>query len=199
MPYGDYGTIAELTETVGEFQEGLTKYCAVIQSDHSYIHQGIGYGVTVETSAISASGVYKFSFTTSSEHYIHWRPAKLESTADLLKFELYEGGTISGAGSNVSIFNHNRLSSNVSGMSVARGVTASTTGLEIPVGFFVGSTAGSGAGSASKSGGSIDGSAEEWVLKRNQVYIATVTNRGGSDTIANATFFWYEEGGGLST
>ncbi|MGL4679687.1 MAG: hypothetical protein ACRCWC_09955, partial [Plesiomonas shigelloides] len=152
--------------------DNFTGYKVTVASDHSYIHQGIGFTVSGVSTSIAAAGTYVLSFVTPADKYIHWRPTGLSSTANVLQMRLAEDSTVTG-GTAVTPRNRNRISGNVAKTLVNVGVTLSTEGNIL----FYGQV-GSGSNAANATGGSNDGSAEEWVLKRNTTYSLRFENIG---------------------
>jgi hypothetical protein len=188
MPYG----VKTGSDILQKAQEGLTGYLGVIQSDHAYIHDGIGYAALITSASIAAGADYKIQFTTPGENsgkFIHFRPVHLTTTANVTRVRMYEDSTSISGGTAVTIYNHNRLSTNVSGVTINQGVTA-TNGNALPVG----TVAGTDGNTASRTGGGTDGSAEEWVLKQGTEYTFMISNVGSTTaTVADLILFWYEE------
>ena len=170
--------------------EGLTKYMAVISSDHAYIHQGIGKVAIVEAGSISAS--YKIGFKTpsvASGKYIHWRPAGLFSDANAVKFRLYEDNAyIGGTDNDIETLNRNLDGIVPSYMQdMKKGVAAVLTGTLIQL-IRVGST-----GNIFTSSGGGAGADDERVLLPDTDYVIEVLPGGATNT--DVELFWYEEDG----
>src|SRR6056297_774374 len=133
---------ARITEILNYSLEHLTKFLTIIDSDHAYIHDGIGFSV-VGTTAISGSGTYKLQFTTpdvedidvynSGQRYIHWRPANIISTDGAFQWELFEGSTTISGGTSATVLNRNRTSDRTANMSVKVGVTVGTDGTRVQI------------------------------------------------------------------
>jgi len=183
-------SIQRQTEIMEQGQETLTGYSAVIDSDHAYIHDGIAYTAIIDLGTISAAT--KIGFTTptvASGKYVHWRPIGLQTSADYVKFELYEGDSFTG-GTAASVINRNRLSSNTTGMqNFDSGVTVTPAGTVIQHG-----GVGTSGNPATRSGGG-GSAAEEIVLKQNTDYVVQITPDGSTDVVME--LFWYEESAGL--
>jgi len=193
MPGGSDPRLLTLTDKIynyyKNFIERFTHFVTVIQSDHAYIHEGLGYIINVTTPSISAAGSYNITITTpaATAGFIHWRPTNTGTTANMVLVEFYEGGTTTG-GTAVSPINKNRNVSRNSIVSVSQGATITpTTLLDIY-------TVGAAGGTQSRSGGGSVGSLEEIVLKPSTTYTVRMTNIGTSTaTTAYLTAFWYEE------
>jgi hypothetical protein len=191
----DYKAVfIEDSQRPGEFAliDRFTHFIGVIQSDHSYIHDGIGYLINVTSSSINAGSSYNISVTTpkAEDGYIHWRPTNTGSTANMILVELWEGGSTSG-GDEVTPMNRNRNSNRTSLVSVKKGATITPTTLLDSY------TVGSAGGTQNRSGGGGVGSLEEIVFKPSTTYTIKITNIGASTaTTAYLTAFWYEESQG---
>lgn len=167
-------------------QEKLTKYKAVIGSDHAYIHKGLAYSAVLSASGITAS--YKIGFKTPKEGAcIHWRPLAGSTSAAYTAFTLYEDNSYT-SGSAVTPINRNRdgFSDSLTTMQDFKAnVTATLSGLVIQ------KTGFGSAGVPATRGGGGDGAAQEIVLKRDTEYVIDVIPSAETDVIA--TVFWYEE------
>ena len=172
----------------------FTKFPIVVQSDHAYIHDGIGYTISGATASIAAGASWTMVIETpllASGKFIHFRPIGFSSTANIMEARIAESTTYSG-GSAVTPWNRNRNSSIASACTVKTGVTITAEGA-VKLGYF---SAGTG-GVTSRSGGVADGSAEEIVLKPGTTYSITFSNIGTTTaTIGYYSIFWYEETAG---
>ncbi len=171
----------------------FTGFPVVVQSDHSYIHNGIGFNLSGTTGSLAAASTWSISFTTpGNSKYIHLRPTGLSSTANTLQCRIAESSIMS-SGSVATPINRNRNSKNVSLVTIATGATLTSEGSNILQYAQVG--AGTNAGNAT--GGGADGSSEEWVLKPNTTYSIRFENVGSvTATVGYFNLFWYEESAG---
>ena len=164
---------------------------AYIGSDHTYIHEGLGYVLCGSTASIAAAGVEHISFKTpafASGKIIHFRPAKYSSTANSMSVTITEGAVMTG-GTKATPQNLNRFKPNASKVEAYTGATLTTAGNG---GIIFIDSVGSG-GTSNKSGGD-SASSEERVLKPDTMYSITFTNTGTvTATIGTYTLFWYEE------
>ena len=182
--------MSSAVELIKEFQENLTKYVGVINSDHAYIHKGIGFAAVIDVGTIS--GAYNISFKTpsvASGKFIHWRPIGITSSANYCKLQLYEGDTYTG-GDAVTPVNLNRLSDKTSLMQAfVKNSTSTPGGTIIKL-----SGMGTSGNPSARSGGAT-ASSEEIVLKQNTIYTMVITPAG--ETVVTAELFWYEENCGI--
>lgn len=167
----------------------FTGFPVVVQSDHAYIHQGIGFSLSGTTGSIAAAGTHSISFTTPPNSvYVHLRPTGLSSTANTLQARIAEKSVMSG-GSAATPTNRNRNSKNTSLVTIATGATLTTEGTILQI-----AQVGSGTNAGNATGGGADGSAEEWVLKPNTTYSIRFENVGAvTATVGYYNLFWYEE------
>ncbi len=179
---------ARLIQIAEQKQEGLTKYQAVISSDHAYVHKGIAFTSIINTGSISAA--YDIAFTTPSEasgKFIHWRPIGISSSADYVQFTLYEGDSFS-AGSAITPINRNRNISKASLITtMVKGATATPAGTIISAGGI-----GTSGNPAARAGGGAAAD-QELLLKPETNYVLTLVP--DSATICILELFWYEEEG----
>jgi len=168
-----------------------TGFLTTINSDHSYIHEKKAYVLIGVTGSIAAAGVEHISFKTPAMpagKIIHFRPAKLSSTANALAISMTQSAVMTG-GTAATPQNLNRNAPNKSEVKVFTGATLSTAGNE---GTIYQDAVGSG-GESNRVGGDSAGG-EERVLKPDTMYSITFTNIGAvTATAGYYTLFWYEE------
>lgn len=190
--------LAKIAALLRKAIERLTGYVGVVQSDHAYIHDGIGFHVT-NTVTINDGATLKFQFVTPNpedpatgkQKYIHWRPSSIGTSAAGVRYTLYEESTSISGGSAVTKLNMNRNSLKTSKIATFNtGVTA-TEGTAIQFGVF------GTAGNPAKAAGGGGGSENEQVLKGNTAYTINLVNLGGANSAVSYDFFWYEEEKGL--
>ena len=176
---------------LGAAQESFTGFQTSLSGDHSYIHQGIGFNLSVSSGNVTGDGVYIISFTTptvASGHFIHLRPTSVSSSANSGTISVIEGGSYTG-GTDTTSYNRNRNSATVTTMqAIKRGTTEAGAGTTLYA-FQVGS----GGSVQSRSGGSVSGEAEEWVLKPNTQYSVKIVNGATTTSVYQVGIFWYEE------
>lgn len=181
-------TIASIFEKV---KDSITGFVTQITGDHRYIHEGKAFTYIGTTGSLAAgSGTYSVSIhtpTVLSGKKIHFRPAKLSSTANTMLLTVTEGSTTTG-GTAATPINRNRNSSAVSQSVVKAGITVSVAGTTIH------SEAVGGGSNPSNSVGGAGGANEELVLLPDTEYAIKIDNIGAT-TASTGYFelFWYEE------
>ena len=158
-----------------------------IDNDHAYIHEGKLFSATYKATLTAGSSIY-ISFTTpNTDKVVHYRPASLTTSADNVTSLFFEGGTFTG-GSPLIAVNRNRNSLSTAEVLINTGVTSTLDGTLLHTGFLGG---GVGVGQ-SRSGGEL-GETQEWVLKKNTVYLIKLTNGSTSSNTLCLGGRWYEE------
>ena len=174
--------------------ETLTGFEAVIQSDHSYIHQGLAHTYSV-VKTLASGDTYNCVVTTpsnSTNTFIHWRPILVATSASGIMYTMSEAPVFTG-GTDVTskLWNRNR------GLEVVRptkvmlhenvSVTEVGTILEE---IYIGE-----GGNRRNSAGGDSGADQEILLDAEQTYLINVENDGGVSSEISLYFFWYEEHG----
>ena len=172
--------------------DALTGMLCSIGSDHAYIHLGKGYILAGQTASIASGGVEHISFKTPPKvnggKTIHFRPAKISSTANSLSVTIIEGAVMT-SGTKATPQNLNRFKPNASTVEAYTGATLSVAGNGGII--YIDSV---GSGGASNRFGGDSASGEERVLKPDTMYSITFTNTGAATaTTGTYTLFWYEE------
>lgn len=180
------------TVKIGQEQiDRFTGYQVNLSSDHAYIHQGIGFALSNESTSVAAGATYAIALQVPLETFVHLRPTSWSSTANLGEMKFFEGSTFTG-GSALTPVNHNRNSKNTSKVTCTTGVSATNTSSILLLNETVGT---GGAPSASSGGGG--GQNDEWVLKPGKTYVFQFENIGSTTaTVFYFNFFWYEESAG---
>jgi len=169
--------------------EHVTKFITTISSDHAYIHDSIAFTISGKTTSIAAAGTYVISFITPATKYIHWRPAFIGSSANILEARLSESAVCSG-GDSVTPYNRNRAKPRTSGMRAYTAASETTEGAILD--YYIAGASGAG---INKTGG-VAGADEELVLKLDTMYEFRIENIGTvTATIGYYRLFWYEEDG----
>jgi hypothetical protein len=141
---------------------------------------------------VAAAATYYISLRTpvaTTGKYIHLRPIKILSTANLLAVQVYEDSIFT-AGSAATLRNRNRNSPNTALAVFTTAPTGNTDGV------LIGQDGAGAAGTANQSGGSA-GESQELVLKPATNYLIKFTNIG---TVTATTGYYdisfYEEAKG---
>jgi hypothetical protein len=154
-----------------------------INLEHSKIHQGEGWEVSIETGNIASAASYYVLFKTSEGYRPHLRSYEVTATDSPITIRLFEGATVSADGSEVTARNRNRNESDVNGISVFSQPTVTNEGTRLETDFIP--------TSGNKAGGNVGSFYEEFVLKPSTNYLIKITN--GSNNTVDAFFnaFWY--------
>lgn len=99
---------------------------------------------------------------------------------------MYEAPTVTAVGTALTIFNKNRESVIVSGVTVTHTPTVSANGTELPPAFIHGGTGGNA------QGGQGDNFSSEIVLARNKNYLFKLINKSGGAATMMGRLEWYE-------
>lgn len=176
----------QMRDMMGWESEPLTRFKAVIQSDHAYIHKGIAFTYVGNTGELAAGSAYTVAFTTPLNRHIHLRPTLLFSSANAAELRIAEASTVTG-GTPVTARNRNRSLERPPLGTIAVGVTLSAEGTVLDA-FYAG---------AQRVGGGGDGAQEELLLEDNTTYSFRFSNIGAATaTTIYYRLFWYEEGRG---
>lgn len=171
--------------------DDLTGYQINLSSDHAYIHKGLGFTLSAESPSVAAAATYAVALQIPDGIYVHIRPTKWSSTANIGELKLFEGSTFT-SGSALTPNNRNRNSKKASKVTVTGGVTATNTSATL----LINETVGTG-GSPAMLGGGGGGQNDEWVLRPNRTYVFQFENIGATTaTVFYFDFFWYEESAG---
>lgn len=179
----------ELVQVLLKFKERVTESVKSISTEHSYIHEGLLFSISLKNT-LGAGVTRKITFLTPSVKYIHYRPAIIVTSADKLTMNFYESSSGNTGGTPLTAYNRNRLSPITAQSIVTDGATVTTNGTKIG-----GSFVGGGTGVGGARSGSEVGEENELVLKQNTLYTMELVN---GSTESNEVFLkmkWYEEGG----
>lgn len=154
-----------------------------ITVEHSKIHQGKGWEVSIETGNISSGASYYVLFKTSDGYRPHLRSYEITATDSPITIRLFEGSTVSADGTAVTARNRNRNQSDNNGVSVFYQPIVTAEGTRLETDYI--------ASGGNKIGGNAGSFYEEWILKPSTNYLMKITN--GSNNTVEAFFnaFWY--------
>ena len=192
MPDANYmkkdGTIVNLAEA----SERITSAIRTIETEHSYIHDGIFFE-SYNKFTLSASATRLITLKTPAAKYLHYRPTGLVTSADKVTIEFFEGATVTPAtGTAATPSNHNRSSALTSGVTLLDAPTVTANGTKFAQVYIPGATGTGG----TRTGQSAGTSGSEWVLKPNTQYMIKVTNGSSGSNDIQVNFQWYEETAG---
>lgn len=164
-------------------QQDVSTYLINIDTVHSKIHQGVSFSVDDLTLVVDIASPKKYLIitpnTSARAHMIF-----TVETEPGVKFEFFEGTTVSANGAALSIINYKRDSTNTSVLQVFGGPTVTVDGTRILL-WQSGTTL---------AGGKVPGSimhADEFILKQNTLYQAKITPLSNNTTVF-IHFNWYE-------
>jgi len=154
-----------------------------IDSAHARVHLGEHFRANDQESLATTATFTYLMITAATPTFTHWG-FKFESETEE-GITVYEGATVSGNGTSISIVNSNRNNSNPGTLAIYATPTVTGNGtiiyrLLIP-----------GSGLAPSSG-AVEGSEDEFILKQNTNYIVGVHNYGSLTGIHVIDFKWYE-------
>ena len=179
------GTIINFADA----SERLTSAIRTIETEHSYIHEGIFFE-SYNKFTLAAGATKVITLKAAAGKYLHYRPTSLVTSADKVLIEFYEGATLTAAtGTAVTPSNHNRNSALASTTTLLDAPTVTANGTKFAQVYIPGATGTGG----TRTGQSAGTSGSEWVLKPNTVYLIRVTNGSSGSNDIQVNFQWYEE------
>jgi hypothetical protein len=159
----------------------VSKALKVIDLEHSKIHQGYGWNVSIESGSISSAASFYvlFRVTDGSPHLRSYGVTVSDAPVTV---RLFENPTVTATGAEAAIRNRKRSATDVNGIEVYTGptVTADGTLLEtdlLPSG-------------GNKVGGNTGSFYEEWILEEGD-YVLKITNGSNNTITAVINAFWY--------
>lgn len=169
----------------GQHIEDLSRALVVIQTEHAHLHNGEMYEASIllsEAGAIAdnANADMLIQLTTPAHTIIG---AACGGDAEVF---VYENPTFSAAGTALTAYNKNRISSNTSSAVVTHTPTITVVGTKLFERFMPG-------GKAAVAQGISDGSyGHERILKGGNDYLIRVTNRAGTAQAISINLEFYE-------
>jgi len=196
-------SISRQTEIAELAQERVTLATRIINTDHSYIHEGIAFKAHLYVDVLAGAASESYSFYAPTGKYIHFKNMKLAGIGASVKIEMFRGTTanpltINSAGTTAAELtgpnNASDVSAIVSGVVIKKTptYTDSETGEVWDAAMIVGSST-----NQTVSSGDVQMSENfELIMKPDTYYVLKVTNLTVSDAAAdvNIDMFWYEEG-----
>ena len=167
----------------------LTGGIKMIDTDHSYIHQGVFFSLDDIVTIATGASVY-FGYVTPSDTSgrVHYRPGGISTSVDKCTINFYENAVFS-TGTVMPSRNHLRESTRTGKMLIYKSPTVTTEGNLIQLSYIPGST-----GTGGTRSGGFSSVANEWVLKPGTKYLAKITNGSASSMVVGLNLQWYEEG-----
>lgn len=181
--------ISRIVEIAELQKERITNAMRTIETEHSYIHEGIFYE-SFNKFTLAAGATRVVTLKTPVGVYLHYRPTNLVTSADKVLIEFYEGATVTAeTGTAVTPANHNRSSALTSGVTLLDAPTVTVDGTKFTQVYIPGATGVGG----TRTGASAGVSNSEWVLKPNTTYMIRVKNGSSGSNDIQVNFQWYEE------
>jgi hypothetical protein len=178
-----------VTRILQDARERVTEGLRGIDTDHSYIHEGILF-TAFNQFTLDAAGVGRIVLTTPADKYIHYRNEKVSTSGDKVTIELFEAPTVTAAtGTAVTPINQNRICGIVARVGVLIDPTVTAEGTKIGQAFI-----GGGTGTGQARSGADTAQNNEIVLKRSTQYLVKITNGSSNSNIIQVNPIWYEEG-----
>lgn len=137
--------------------------------------------------SIPAGATFNMSFKTPIDIDIRDMPSVINTSADKLTFQYFEGATVTG-GTAVPIFCQNRQVATQSTVVMKQGVTVTTTGTQLAQVWMAGS-AGVGQSRSGTQGGGGD---TFWKLKKDTTYLLRFINESTGANVMQLNEIWVE-------
>ena len=153
----------------------------MIDYAHHEVHDGSAFYYH-DVVQVSNGGTLEYLITTPNTTKWGHFGLEINYTEGSATTEIYEGGDRNGT-TLQTVFNRDRNSSNVAGVTVHKAQTGGTTdGTRI---FWK-------RGGAGKASGGEAGTSQERILKQNTKYLVRITNNAGATNWTTVVFRWYE-------
>jgi hypothetical protein len=181
---------SDVLDYLNSFNERVTGAVRAIDTDHSYIHEGIMFS-TYELQTISAGGTSKISLTTpgsATGTFIHWRPSLISTSGDRVTVTLYEDNSVATGGAALTPINRDRMVTRTAQMTVKAGVTITSAGTAIDATYIGGGTSAGG-----NRNGAETGEKNEIVMKQSTEYSVVTYNGSTAAGTVFVKLLWYEE------
>lgn len=173
------------TNSDGETQkvaiDKVTKAIESISPDHTSIHNGETFIFSGMITGVLDNTTVAYGFKTpASGKVIHLKSPELSATANKVRNDLYEAPTNAPVGTDLTAFNKNRNSANVSAM---QSIIGSIVGLDLTGATMI----------ENRQFINTEVKENEWILKPNTFYIRTLTNQTGAACDVSFMETWIEE------
>jgi len=172
--------LVNLADIMGDAAD-VSKALKVIDIEHSKIHQGHGWNVSIESGSIAAAASFYILFrvTDGNPHLRNYGVIISDAPATV---RLFEAPTVTAAGTEVAIRNRKRSATDVNGIDVYTGPTVTADGTRLETTFLP--TGGN------KAGGNTGSFYEEWILEVGD-YVLKITNGSNNAITSVINAFWY--------
>ncbi len=163
-----------------------TGHLPVMEVAHHKVHEGDHYSVSDVDADVDIVGPKYWRITTPDSAIEFHVTFGIAASAGVT-VELYEDPTISGAGTAITIYNNNRLATNLN-TTTATAYYDTTTSADGTL-IFTTKVGSAGPGVIQRIGGNTRNAAE-WILKQNEDYLIKVTaDADTTEVVWNAEFY----------
>lgn len=160
----------------------LTGATYIVPIEHGIIHQGRGFGLSLDA-VVDVGRTFDVLIVTPSDKDIHLMSHQLTATSSPGEFCLFESTVASVSGDEVDYSNNNRQSDIEASLKAYINPTIDDVGVEIDCDILAGTKL---------SGGLSLEYAAEWILKRSTSYLFRYTNASGINTDIDISTFHME-------
>lgn len=150
---------------------------------HARIHEGSFFSTGLGDAALANAGTLEILIQTPATGTIHARFGG--SVGGDIRMGLFEGTTFSAAGTTLVPSNRNRMSANVTTVTLSHTPTITLDGTVLFDGYV-------GGGSGGNAIGGQIASFEEFILDQSTSYLARVTNVSGQAQVSSLTVNFYD-------
>ena len=175
-------------------QDQLTGAIVVLDSDHNYVHSGLGYSAATFTETVADDGYVYLEIKTPnvSNRYVHLKKWIGWTEGGVATIEIVESPTLTTGATAIVPQNRKRTGTPATSAVLVKSNPTSISGGTV----IDGPTIFGGGGVLSGSGGNADGNIE-LVLGVNKTYLVRVKNLAGAAKALGIWVFWYEEEKGV--
>lgn len=159
----------------------VSKALKVVDLEHSKIHQGYGWNVSIESGSIASAGSLYILFRVV-EGNPHLRNYGVTVSDAPVHVRLFEAPTVTATGSAVTVRNRKRSATDVNGIEVYTGATVTADGTLLETDLLP--------SGGNKTGGNTGSFYEEWILDEAD-YVLKITNGSNNSITAVINAFWY--------
>jgi hypothetical protein len=172
--------LVNLADILADAQD-ISRALKLISLEHSKIHQGEGWEVSIESGNIGAGASLYILFRVN-EGRPHLRSYGVTVSDSPVTIRLFEAPTVTATGTEQQPRNRNRAESDQNGVQVFVGPTITADGTRLETDFLP--------PGGNKIGGSAGSFYEEWILNEDD-YILKITNNSNNTITAVINAFWY--------
>lgn len=162
--------------------DSLSKSSRSIKLEHARIHEGNAF-IQSGIHTIAAGADHYHLIDVGAGIYPHMRFMNASITGGPFSMQIFEGATVSSAGTPETAFNMNRNSSNLPGVAISYDPTITNAGTALPTVLIPGGR---------QTGGFGEFLEIEWILKPSTKYLLKMHNYSSQPEDASVLSFWYQ-------